>query len=299
MSTIMKKYTVPLEKHAAKYLTPDELLDVKDIGFIHILCYHVNENLKYPFMQFLMDKTPHDMTNIVREEIILPCIVVSKDTHSIEKVALQKIKTKLESIGCNVENVNLDNNFVGVVTIYDSLFLVFNVSNVLLNPVKFYNNSPSMFVLPTEIINVGSVYNVSVNKHTRNLFLSIPELGVLYKHRDPYPLPDVVYSCYNTDFECAMGILKKQWVSACAPHYGFCKKYNTGLELRCVLYAENYSFYAEENEKLTLSDEEIELYHNNSSMIYIYYEDEKAHRNVDILVLDDVLFEPMSIHVHL
>ena len=299
----MKKYIYPLEKHVTKFLTPDELLVVKDIGFIHILCYHVNENLKYPFMQFLMDKTPHDMTNIVREEIVLPCIVVSKETHSIEKVALQKIKTKLESMGCNVENVNLDNNFVGVVTIYESLFLLFNLSNILVNPVKLYNSSPSIFVLPTEIMNVGSVYNVSFNKHTRNLFLSLPELAILQhndKHHEPYPLPDVVYSCYNTDFECAVGILKRQWVSACAPHYGFCKKYeNKSLALRCVLFADKFSFYAEENNKLTLNDEEIEIYHKDSNMIYIYYEVEKLPGNIDILVLDDALFEPLSVHMHL
>jgi hypothetical protein len=295
----MKKYIIPAEKHVAKYLTPDELLIIKDIGFIHILCYHVNENLKYPFIQFLMDKTPHDMTNIVREEIILPCIVVGKNTQNVENVALQKLKTKLESIGCNVENVNLDNNFVGIIAIYDSPFLLFNVSNVLVNPMKFCNKSSSLFVLPTEIMNAGSVYNVSVNKHTRNLFLSVPELSILQynnKHHETYPVPDVVYSYYNTDFECVVGILKKQWVSACAPHYGFCKKHdNNSLALRCVLFAEDFSFYAEENSNLTLTDEEIEKYHKESNMIYIYYEVEKFPGNIDILVFNDTMFEPLSV----
>jgi hypothetical protein len=297
----MKKYIYPVEKHAIKYFTPHELLIVKDIGFINILCYHINDNLKYPFIQFLMDKTPHDMTNIVREEFILPCIVFGKETHNIEKIALQKITTKLERMGCNVENVNLENNFVGVLTIYDSFFLIFNLTNVLVNPNKFYNNSSSLFLLPTEIMNVGSVYNVSVNKHTRNLFLSVPELCLLQdndKHHDPYPLPDVVYSCYNTDFECAVGILKRQWVSASAPHYGFCKKYeNKNFTLRCVLFAENFSFYVEENKNLTITDEEIDKYHKDSTMIYIYYEVEKLIGNVDILVLNDRLFEPLSLKV--
>jgi hypothetical protein len=307
----MKKYIYAIEKYATKDLTSDELMSIKDIGIINVLCYHVNTSLKYPFIQFLLDKTPHDASHVIREEFVMPSIIVTKNTQNVETFVMQKIKNKMESIGCNVSQMNLENNFIGIVDIYKSPFFLFNVSNIILNPTKMSRNSPSWFVLPSEIMNVGTVCDVKMNKHVRNLFLGVPELGLLHqneKEHDVYPLPDVVYSgsdCKLTEFQCVTGVLKKQWVSSCIPRYGFCKLFQSAETifqgiLRCALFAENVSFHVEENDELSLTDEEIDVEHKDCSMIYIHYENsnEKTNGkpNVDILAFSDDLFEPLTCH---
>ena len=38
-------------------------------GILHILCYHVTKNSKYPFIQFLLEKLPY-CNDIIQEKLV-------------------------------------------------------------------------------------------------------------------------------------------------------------------------------------------------------------------------------------
>lgn len=312
-----QKYIYEIEKHASKYLTADDMIVCRDIGLIHILCYHISDCSKYPFIQFLLDKTPRDISHILSEEFILPTIVVTQQSHQVEFIAFQKIKHKLEILGCNVEQLKIDEIFVGSVQINGTLFLLFNVTPVSLNTPKLSSNSASWFVLPSEIVNTGSVCNIPIHMNVRNLFLSLPQLGILYHKEEQrknsfvqYPLPDAVYfgsEIRKIEMQSIVGILKMQKYSLKTPYYYFCKTFNLAKKnafrgedkkigiMRCALFStERCGFYSEENNKLTLIDEEIDIDYVDCSVVYIdYVKNEMTFE--DILVLEEC-FQPLSFY---
>ena len=52
-------------------ITFDDIVNEKRLGVLNILCYHVENETKYPFLQFMMEKIPY-CNNIVKEQITLP-----------------------------------------------------------------------------------------------------------------------------------------------------------------------------------------------------------------------------------
>lgn len=309
-----QKYIYEIEKHASKYLTTDDMIVCRDIGFIHILCYHISDYSKYPFIQFLLDKTPRDISHILSEEFILPTIVVTQQTHQVEFIAFQKIKHKLETLGCNVEQLKIDDTFVGSLQINGTLFLLFNISSVSLNTPKLTANTVSLFVLPSEIINTGTVCNIPIHINVKNLFLSLPQLGILYHKEEKknsflqYPLPDAVYfgsEIRKIEMQSVVGILKMQKYSLKTPYYYFCKTFNLAKKnafrgdnkigiMRCALFSERCGFYSEEKNKLTLTDEEIDIDYVDCSVVYIDYLKNEMNCE-DILVLEEC-FQSLSFY---
>ena len=312
-----QKYIYEIEKHASKYLTADDMNVCRDIGFIHILCYHIRSDCKYPFIQFLLDKTPKGTSRIVSEEFILPTILVTQQSHQIEFIAFQKVRQKLESIGCNIDSLKIDDSFVGSVQINGTLFLLFNVSCVSLNTPKISLNSSSWFVLPSEIMNSGSVCNIPIHINVKNLFLSLPQLGILHskENKTPFVLPDVVYfgsDLRKIEMQSIIGTLKTQKYSLKTPYYYFCKTFHLATMnananakakankigiMRCLLFSERCAFYSEEynHNRLTLTDEELEVEFEDCSVIYIHYLRNELFCE-DILVLEEDCFQTLSWH---
>lgn len=311
-----KKYIYEIEKYLTKHLTKDDIILVKDIGFINILCYHItSENdCKYPFIQFMLDKTPHNTSHIMPEEFIIPSIVVTQKTHDVELIAFQKMKQKLETLGCNVDYLKIDDCFTGVVQICGTMFLLFNVSCVSLNTFKMFPHSSSWFVLPSEIMNVGSVCNIPIHVEVTNLFFCLPQLGILHNQiRFQYPLPDAVYfgsDLRKIEMQSVIGTLKTQKYSLNTPYYYFCKTFNLAKKIayshcqedekkigimRCALFSDKCGFYSEENNKLSLTDEEIEVDFEGCNVIYIDYSDcNTTHEDILVLLGDD--FQTLTCH---
>ena len=89
-------YKYLLEEKANKNLNFNDIVNDNDVCYINILCYHVENHHKYPFLQFMMEKIPF-CDNIVKEEI--------KNTskqfcRTFVKSALHLIKIHRRRINC-------------------------------------------------------------------------------------------------------------------------------------------------------------------------------------------------------
>jgi hypothetical protein len=123
----------------------------------------------------------------------------------------RKIKADLKRIRCNlvtaeykgIISVNVESN-------QQNVFALIDVSSVDISCLNLSKLVTTWFALPTEIINLNSVYDIPVSNTVSNLFQNVmPELGVLMNNGSPYLLPDVVYTSSSdlkeTEFRSLFG----------------------------------------------------------------------------------------------
>ena len=83
------EYTYLLEERANKDITLD---NENGMVIIYLLCYHINNDHKYPFIQFMMDKIPF-CNNIIKERLILPYIIINEKSSDMD-IELDIIKNQ-------------------------------------------------------------------------------------------------------------------------------------------------------------------------------------------------------------
>ena len=75
-----KRYIYLLEQCAYKNVTNNDIMknntNIYGYGIINILCYHVTQNNKYPFIQFMLEKIPF-CNNIIQEKLVLPHVSIT------------------------------------------------------------------------------------------------------------------------------------------------------------------------------------------------------------------------------
>ena len=64
-------YKYLLEEKANKNFTFENLVNDRGFCVLNVICYHVEEQHKYPFLQFMMEKIPF-CNNVVKEQVTLP-----------------------------------------------------------------------------------------------------------------------------------------------------------------------------------------------------------------------------------
>jgi hypothetical protein len=199
-------------------------------GMLHILCYHVTKNSKYPFIQFLLEKLPY-CNDIIQEKLVLPMITISNtnvdDDYSI--TIINKIKGLLPALGCDGSKLNCD-SFKGLLSDQNErIYAVVDISVVDIFRISITRNTPIWFALPTEIMNVRSICNIPIDDDVSELFLNMPELGVLRKFDienvfpvgDAFPLPDAIYNgsyLRQTEFRSVFGTSKEVVYSSCGEY---------------------------------------------------------------------------------
>jgi len=199
-------------------------------GMLHILCYHVTKNSKYPFIQFLLEKLPY-CNDIIQEKLVLPMITISNtnvdDDYSI--TIINKIKGLLPALGCDGSKLNCD-SFKGLLSDQiERIYAVVDISVVDIFRISITRNTPIWFALPTEIMNVRSICNIPIDDDVSELFLNMPELGVLRKLDienmfpvgDAFPLPDAIYNgsyLRQTEFRSVFGTSKEVVYSSCGEY---------------------------------------------------------------------------------
>lgn len=167
---------------------------------MHIICYHIwNEN-KYPFIQFMLEKEENNLH--------FPFIEIHANTYqNIEKLITEKIYKGLEE--CTDHSLYIKKiNYKGLINdSYEKVYALVDISDINIRHMHYTssslkkNNSQVIFALASEIINVGSVYDIKINQNIKDLFYDIPELGILHDPRTKktYPLPDAIYSGSSLD----------------------------------------------------------------------------------------------------
>jgi hypothetical protein len=269
---------------ASQYCNPE--IDASDIfsdltdGQLHYICYHVTKNGKYPFVQIMLELSNNEFT--------LPSITIDKDftNKNIETLIFRKIKADLKRIRCNlvtleykgIINVNVESNKKNVYALID-------VSSVDINCLNLSKLVTTWFALPTEIININSVYNIRVSNKVSNLFQNVmPELGILMNNGSPYLLPDVVYTSSpdlkETEFRSLFGPSKTE------NFFHFCTLISESENNnRYALFIENPILKTELNSDLDL---DVDIDDQNDLCIL---------DNNMILVTEYESFIPLSYHI--
>ena len=238
----IKKYNYLMEKQTLKHITNIEILSNNHNMFgdsmLNILCYHVTQDSKYPFIQFGLEKMPY-CNNIIPEQLILPYIKINHDTiDECSTIIIEKMNNLLVGLGCR-SNLTLD-SFQGVISGSDGrLYALVDISHVNIFRLRISRESPLWFSLPTEIMNIRSICNIPIDDRVTELFLDMPELGFLnyndssdtYDKR--FPLPDAVYSgsyLKNMEFRSLFSMEKSQVYKSCGEYYYFFRLFEDAVK---------------------------------------------------------------------
>jgi hypothetical protein len=284
-----------------------------DSDLLYILCYHINNQCKYPFLQFMLEKTPF-CNNLMEEQFVLPNVYVEHKLN-IKEIVLEKVKNSLHSIGLNSSNLN-KNMYKGILFSeqFNSTYAVVNISDLDICSLSLSKSSNHWFILPTEIINSKTSCGITVDNFIVQLFTHNPQLAVLTNQitNKPYILPDAVYTegtLKNVEFNSVFGNTKTKVYKSCGSYYYFYKSFLDAVKqkhvgiTRYALFVEGELYYESEKE-FSLTDTQIEhLYPDLEQTIVICYSNSKSNSNYDLeekpdlLVRKDNIFVPLSFHL--
>ena len=170
---------------------------------IHILCYHITKSAKYPFIQIMMEKQHYiPLTSV--ERFVLPFVSVSADTQTnLSKLVLDRVTRGLQELGCDPSVLNESDAFIGLLDLnnvkdnHNVKYALVDISPVDIYRIGLSRLNSTWFALPTEIMNMQTICNIPIDESITNLFLTMPELGMLHNpstNNSMYPLPDGVYT---------------------------------------------------------------------------------------------------------
>ncbi len=301
----MTSYTYILDTLGNKELGYDDL----ESNILYILCYHIHNQCKYPFLQFMLEKIPF-CHNLVEEKLVFPNVYVDKNTPSIQKLILEKVKTAFTSVDFNPDLVT-EQMYKGISFSehFKTNYALVNISEINIECIELNRSSNYWFVLPTEITNTRDVCGISVDEGVVKLFIHNPVLALLtnFKTDKPYILPDAVYTLgrrKDVEFCAIFGNVKTKVYENCSSYYYFYRSFvdvyeqidlEKGLN-RYALFIEGELYY-ETKQAFSLTDSEIEAtYPDEEHTIVICYS--HSHNAMpDLLVRKDTLFVPLSFHL--
>jgi hypothetical protein len=323
------EYTYLLEENTNKNISFDDIIHQNCSKILYILCYHIETEYKYPFLQFMMVKVPY-CNNIVKEQLILPYIICN-DTSGmdIQRIVLHNIKHSLDILGCDHTRITED-MYKGVLFGQDGItsYALVNITGIDIYGINLMRQTTSWFVLPSEIINTKKVCNINIDSDVTYLFTEVPQLGLLVNtHTNKYyMLPDAVYTgneIKQVEFNSIFGNRKTKTYESCGEYYFFYRsfgdavndggwlkngnnkigeriifetnsnKYIVGGINRYALFMEG-KIYLEVNKEFSLKDEVIKNLYQEPCIV-IYYSGERDIKP-DVLVKNYESFVCLSYH---
>lgn len=245
-----------------------------NIFALHLLCYNINTDCKYPFLQFLMNKIPF-CDNLVKEELTLPYIVLKNIECDIESV----LKTYLHKYFAD------EMDYKGIIEYNSTHYALINIDTKIMKP---HRNSLHWFVLPSEIIGPKSVCNIPIDVSVVRLFTLNPELSILTNtnNHTKYIIPDAAYTIGNiksVEFNSVFGNQKSKAYVSCSNYYFFYRSFKDVLVIhkeeinakdaiginRYAVFVEG-NIYLEETEECELTNKTIETEYNEPCIIICY-----------------------------
>lgn len=228
-------YRYLLEENANKNISFNDFQSETDTITIFILCYHIETQHKYPFLQFMMNKIPF-CNNFVKEELTLPYVTLKDRNSDILTIVLDKVKTSLLNLNCEHIKVT-DDMYKGILFGEDcsTPYALVNISGIDIYGLHFGRNSPSWFVLSSELINTKTVCNIPVNDTTIDFFTDNQEIGIL---RDkitnrPFMLPDAAYTGAEfrvVEFRSVFGNHKSKIYENCGEYFYFYRSFGEAIK---------------------------------------------------------------------
>lgn len=323
------EYRYLLEEQCNKNIDFNDIVNEKGVCVLNILCYHVEDQHKYPFLQFMMEKIPY-CNNIVNEQIILPYVFVRDSTKKLDEVVLERVMSGLDLLGCNYSRVTED-MYKGIIFGKDLFtpYALVNITGIDIYGLNFMRQTTCWFALASEIINVKKMCNIDIDEDINTLFTDFPELGLLNnpKTNKEYLLPDAVYTggdIKKAEFYSIFGNCKTKVYESCGEYYYFYRsfslavkdggwlkegdnnkigerilvendsmKYINGTINRYALFVEG-KIYVESGKEFSLTDEQIEQLYPEPCIIICY----SSEHNIkpDMLVKNYDSFVCLSYH---
>jgi len=228
------EYKYLLEEKANKNLEFDDIVNDKGVCLLTIICYHIEYQHKYPFLQFMMEKIPF-CNNIVKELITLPYVFMSDSSKKINKVVLEKVTSGLVLLGCDYNKVTED-MYKGIIFGKDfTPYVLVNITGIDICGLNFQRQTTVWFALSTEIINTEKICNIDVDEYVSSLFMDFPDIGLLYNQstKESYILPDAVYTggeIKKAEFCSIFGNCKTKVYKNCGEYYYFYRSFNLAVK---------------------------------------------------------------------
>jgi hypothetical protein len=222
---------------------------------LNILCYHINTDIKYPFIQFMLEKLPY-CEDLIKEQFVLPSTMFTSVDATIKDIVIEQVKKLLFISGCNSTKV-VDSMYKGIFFSSSEVpYALVNITGIDINYMSLKRDSNVWFGLPTEITNNQSICNIPIHEEIQQLFLLNPMLSIINENNTSmYPIPDVVYSggeYKEVEFNSIFGERKRTlYENLGENHYffrdfgnavkegGWCKKGGTDiidLDDRCITH---------------------------------------------------------------
>ncbi len=320
------EYRYLLEERANKNIM---LEDINYECMFYILCYHIEDQYKYPFLQFMMEKVPF-CAGLIEEKLTLPYLIINSELTDIELSVLEKVKFYLNNLGCNYSRVSED-MYKGIVIDTDTNmpYALVNITGIDIYGLNFGRNSSPWFVLTSEIINTKMVCNIPIDKDVIDFLIGYDFTGCLTNPitNVRYILPDAVYTgceIQKAKFNSVFGNVKSKVYDSCGEYFYFYRtfdeavkeggwkkeniddkigdrviaenngKYINGAINRYALFIEG-KIYLESGKEFRLSDEIIERLYPEPTIIICYTETHDV--KPDILVKDYNSFVCLSYHL--
>ena len=199
--------------------------DVIQTSRFFVVCYHVNTEGEYPFMQVLLAKTPQ----IMEELFVMPTITLQDGYKSeeIETSITDKVSDMLKSMGFTSEAITDKVSYKGFVKADDEIPMneiernvfginadyvaLVDISKVDIGQIVSSHASQYWFALMREISSLGNICGININPNVSRFFTSNPDFCVLYGSGNPcvplsVPLVGYTASTWNkAEFRSVFG----------------------------------------------------------------------------------------------
>jgi hypothetical protein len=161
---------------------------------IKIICYHVNNSGKFPFIQIML----HNYS------VVLPFIEETNQNFQIPTIntknpqeICEKISMYLQTMGINIEDNSISKiNIKGYLEINNNYFVFVDVSQLAIDGLFLRKNNEYWFALLTEIINNQNICDIQMDIDTIHFFTDYHHLFLLENSHENtnFPLPNVAFS---------------------------------------------------------------------------------------------------------
>ena len=226
-------YTYLIEQKATPNLLVKDVFD-DDTIILYLLCYHIQTETKYPFIQILLNKVPQ--CSLIDEQFILPFMfnISESNTEPLDKLVLNKVKFEIGNMYGDTNSITND-MYKGIIFHKGAAYALVNVTGIDITGSLFSRDILSWFALPTEIINDKKVCEIKVEQNVVDLFSQLPQLGLLYSSETnkPYILPDAVYTGSEKQtaaFDSIFGRSKSREYASCGEYYYFYLRMNEAIK---------------------------------------------------------------------
>lgn len=188
------EYYHPVEPSYFKYKAENELLlipsyDIKDYKHIYICSYTINNEIKYPFLRFLL------VNSFVDEKMTFPEVPVYSNIDPIE--LLNYIKVQLFGIvlfNNNYETFSQETKFKGYFEFNNNLYVFFDITNLSSQINDIYITNRAGLILLDEILNQKHMCDIPINRDVSYFFIVNDNFCFLIdKNDNSYEIPIVSY----------------------------------------------------------------------------------------------------------